>query len=439
MDTVFLIATAIKIGLYFTVVLTFVAYAVYAERRFSAVIQDRVGPNRTMIPTTILGFKNDIQLPLGGLTQPIADGLKFILKEDFTPNHVRKHFFWLAPCMTMVPSLITIAVIPFASPVAIEGRDIPLSMAIADLNVGPLFIFAVSSLAVYGIAIAGWASNSKFPFLGGIRASAQMISYEIALGLSIIPVLMVFGELNLGRIVQFQSEHGWLLLPFWGHTADYGLVDKLILWVPMMLAFIIFTISIFAETNRTPFDLAECETELVGGYHTEYSSMKFALFFLGEYAAMVIGSALIVTLFLGGWSLPFGWDAALLAHGESTAFPLWVSLLHMGVFLVKVVGFILFFILVRWSIPRFRYDQLMKLGWVVFFELALINIVLTALIIAKPALDKQSSFTFWGALGGLAIFSVFVFYLAKTVDTQIGPGKRLAPAPEPETKPAPAN
>ena len=434
MDTAFLIATLIKIGLYFTVTLTFVAYAVYAERRFSAIIQDRVGPNRTMIPTSILGFKNDIQLPLGGLTQPIADGLKFILKEDFTPNHVRKHFFWLAPCMTMVPSLITIAVIPFSSPVVLEGRAEPLSMAIADLNVGPLFIFAISSLAVYGITIAGWASNSKFPFMGGIRASAQMISYEIALGLSIIPVLMVFGELNLGRIVTEQSVNGWLLLPLWNEngtflSAAYWQTSgtQWLLWLPMVLAFIIFTISIFAETNRTPFDLAECETELVGGYHTEYSSMKFALFFLGEYAAMVIGSALIVTMFLGGWSLPFGWsNSEFMASGGIIA-----AVIHLGVFLTKVIAFILFFILVRWSIPRFRYDQLMKLGWVVFFELALINIVLTALLIAKPALDKESAFGFWIALAGLGVFSVFVFYLAKTIDNQVGPGKRLAPTPKP--------
>lgn len=432
MDPVFLIATLVKMGVYFTIVLTFVAYAVYAERRFSAIIQDRVGPNRTMLPTSLLGFKNDVKLPLGGLTQPIADGLKFILKEDFTPAHVRKHFFWLAPCMTMVPSLITIAIIPFGSPIAWDGGSQTISMAIADLNVGPLFVFAISSLAVYGITIAGWASNSKFPFMGGIRASAQMISYEIALGLSIIPVLLVFGELNLGRIVQFQSDHGWLLLPLWGHTAEYGLVDKLILWIPMTLAFIIFTVSIFAETNRTPFDLAECETELVGGYHTEYSSMKFALFFLGEYAAMVIGSALIVTLFLGGWSLPFGLDAKLLAEGSENSYPLWVSLIHVGVFLAKTIFFILFFILVRWSIPRFRYDQLMKLGWVVFFELALINIILTALIIARPALTNQQ---FIASMVGLGVFSVFVFYLAKTVDNQIGPGKRLAPTP----KSAPVN
>ena len=168
MDLAFFIASLIKIGLFFVIVLTFVAYSVYAERRFSAIIQDRVGPNRTMIPTSILGMKNDIKLPLGGLTQPIADGLKFILKEDFTPSHVRKHFFWLAPCLTMVPSLITLAVIPFSSPVNVPGIEQPISMAIADLNVGPLFIFAIASISVHGITIAGWASNSKYPYIGGV-------------------------------------------------------------------------------------------------------------------------------------------------------------------------------------------------------------------------------------------------------------------------------
>ena len=207
--------------------------------------------------------------------------------------------------------------------------------------------------------------------------------------------------------------------------------------IPMSLAFIIFTISIFAETNRTPFDLAECETELVGGYHTEYSSMKFALFFLGEYAAMVIGSALIVTLFLGGWSLPFGWDAKLLADGQTGAFPIWVStIVHMGCFLTKVVGFILFFILVRWSIPRFRYDQLMKLGWVIFFELALINIILTALIIARPAIGNGA---FMISLGGLAVFSFLMFKLAKSIDSKVGPGKAIPATPVTEAEPTPAN
>jgi NADH-quinone oxidoreductase subunit H len=274
-------------------------------------------------------------------------------------------------------------VIPFGSPISVFGHIEPL--LIADLDVGPLFVFAVSSLTVYGITLAGWSSNSKFPFIGGVRSTAQMISYEIALGLSIIPVLMFFGELNLGKIVQYQADNGWLLLPFWkgGHLALPDLQTALFL-IPAFIAFVIFTVSIFAETNRMPFDLPECETELVGGYHTEYSSMKFALFFMGEYAAMVIGSALIITLFLGGWSLGFGMDKHIAAlHIGDFHFG---GLIHMGVFVAKLVAFILFFILVRWTVPRFRYDQLMKLGWVIFFEAALINVFLAALVLAAPEL-----------------------------------------------------
>ena len=246
-------------------------------------------------------------------------------------------------------------------------------------------MFAISSLTVYGITLAGWSSNSKFPFIGGVRSTAQMISYEICLGLSIIPVLLYFGELNLNRIVQEQADNGWLLLPFWtdGKLSLPDLQTALFL-IPAFIAFLIFTISIFAETNRMPFDLPECETELVGGYHTEYSSMKFAMFFMGEYAAMVIGSALIITLFLGGWSAGFGLDAAI-ANFSIGDFQIG-GFIHMGIFLTKLLAFILFFILVRWTVPRFRYDQLMKLGWVIFFEAALINVFLAALIIAAPEL-----------------------------------------------------
>ena len=253
-------------------------------------------------------------------------------------------------------------------------------MVIADLDVGPLFVFAIASLSVYGIVLAGWASNSKYSFLGGVRSSSQMISYEISLGLSLVPVLLIFGELNLGKIVEVQSRNGWLLLPFWGDGAIWnGGVDRFFLLFPALIAFIVFTTSIFAETNRLPFDLPECETELVAGYHTEYSSMKFALFFLGEYAAMIIGSGLIVTLFLGGWYLAFGLDGVLLSWaGNPDEIPWWIGLIHIGTFLTKVIGFILFFIWVRWTLPRFRYDQLMKLGWIVFFELALVNIFITA-------------------------------------------------------------
>jgi NADH-quinone oxidoreductase subunit H len=371
MELVDIIISVIKIvGFVFAVILPMVAYSVWAERRVAAALQDRVGPNRVGIPFTKFG--------LAGLGQPIADGIKFLLKEDLTPGHVNKLYFWLAPALTMVPALLTCAVLPFGSELSLPFLDEPVKMVIADLNVGPLFIFAIASLSVYGIVLAGWSSNSKYPFLGGVRSSSQMISYEISLGLSLVPVLLIFGELNLSAIVQEQSENGWLLLPLWGESAFWktGEFDRILLLFPAFIAFIVFTTSIFAETNRLPFDLPECETELVAGYHTEYSSMKFALFFLGEYAAMIIGSGLIVTLFFGGWSLPFGLDAALMGDAEVT--PLWLGLVHIATFLGKVTCFILFFIWVRWTLPRFRYDQLMKLGWIVFFELALVNIFITA-------------------------------------------------------------
>lgn len=370
------------VALTFVVVLPLVPVSVYFERRFCAIIQDRVGPNRTGIPLTLLGFKKDFHF--FGLIQPVADGVKLFLKEDFTPAHVRKAFYWLAPVLTLAPALITVCVIPFGSSVQLFGRT--ENLTIANIDIGPLFIFAVSSLTVYGITLAGWSSNSKFPFMGGVRSSAQMISYEIALGLSIIPVLLYFGELNLGKIVQYQADNGWLLLPLWKH-GQLSLPDlqTTLFLIPAFIAFVIFTISIFAETNRMPFDLPECETELVGGYHTEYSSMKFALFFMGEYAAMVIGSALIVTLFLGGWSIGFGLDPWIQnLHLGGFHFG---GLIHLVAFVAKLVVFILFFILVRWTVPRFRYDQLMKLGWVIFFEAALINVFLAALILAAPYLS----------------------------------------------------
>ena len=377
MDLAFFLISAIKIvGFTFVIVLPMIAYSTYAERRVSAILQDRVGPNRVGIPLTLFGAKKDWHF--FGLLQPLADGLKGLLKEDFTPSHVRKGFYTIAPALTAVPAFITLAVIPFGSEVTLFGKTVKL--VIADIGVGPLFIFAIASLSVYGITIAGWASNSKFPFLGGVRSSAQMISYEIALGLSIVPVLMVLGQLNLSDMVNEQAANGWLLLPFWGENAFA--FDRMLLLIPLGISFFIFTVSIFAETNRMPFDLPECETELVGGYHTEYSSMKFALFFLGEYAAMIVGSALIVTVFFGGWSLGFGLDQKFLQDAAGN-WQWYAGLVHLGAFLTKVVGFIVFFIWVRWTVPRFRYDQLMKLGWVFFFELALINIFIAALIIWK--------------------------------------------------------
>lgn len=411
-----LIILAKIIGLTFMVVLPLVPISVYFERRFSAVIQDRVGPNRVGIPLTLFGAKKDI--PLFGLVQPMADGLKLFLKEDFTPSNVRKAFYWLAPALTVVPSLVTVCVIPFGSPITVNGEEYKL--VIADLDVGPLFVFAIASLTVYGITLAGWSSNSKYPFIGGVRSTAQMISYEICLGLSIIPVLMYYGDLNLSNIVEHQSAHGWLLLPLWGHTEEFPLVEKLLFWFPAMIAFLIFTISIFAETNRMPFDLPECETELVGGYHTEYSSMKFAMFFMGEYAAMVIGSALIVTLFLGGWSLgPWfdNWAAGLEIGAVGIG-----GLISMGVFMAKLVAFILFFILVRWTVPRFRYDQLMRLGWIIFFEVALINVFLAALVLAAPKLGIV--ITVIGAIL-LAAVSAALIWVLKISDKKEAPNSGL--------------
>ena len=347
------------------VVLTMVAYSVWAERKVSAFIQDRVGPNR-------VGW--------AGLIQPIADGVKLLLKENFVPGWVNKFFFSIAPSLAMIPSILVLAVLPFGS--SLFG----VPMVIADLQIGILWVFAVSSLGVYGIVLAGWASNSKYPFLGGIRSSSQMISYELSLGLSVIPIFMITGTLNLGEIVQYQVDNGWMVFPFWFHsgagllevTTDrggmFGLdLGKTLLWIPMVISFVVFVIAMFAETNRVPFDLPEAEQELVGGYHTEYSSMRFALFFLGEYAAMIAGAGVIVTLFLCGWSLPF------IPDGAEGWF--W-GLVNIGTFFAKVAAIIFFFLWVRWTLPRFRFDQLMKLGWYVFFEVALINIFLTAGILA---------------------------------------------------------
>ncbi len=407
MDWASLLITAVKIiGFTFMVIMPLVAYSTYAERRVAAIIQDRVGPNRVGLPLTLFGARKDLNF--FGLVQPLADGLKGLFKEDLTPAHVRKSFYWLAPAFTVVPAFITLCVIPFGSEITVFGRNVQL--VIADIGVGPLFIFAIASLSVYGITLAGWSSNSKYPFFGGVRSCAQMISYEIALGLSIIPVLMVFGKLNLTDIVAHQAAHGWLLLPLWGDGLS---LQNWLLLIPLGISFVVFTTSIFAETNRMPFDLPECETELVGGYHTEYSSMKFALFFMGEYAAMIVGSALIVTVFFGGWSLGFGLDHALLQNADGD-WKWFAGFIHFGVFLAKTIAFILFFIWVRWTVPRFRYDQLMKLGWVVFFELALFNIFLAALIIAAPHLGAVK--TIFIGVPTLLLVAAIMFFITLSAE-----------------------
>ena len=349
MDYAFLLSSLVKIVGLLAVVLGIMNYAVYAERRISALIQDRLGPNR---------------VGPAGLFQPIADAMKFLLKEDFTPGHVNTFYYWLAPCLAMIPAITTLAVVPFGS--TLFG----VPMVIADINVGVLFVFAIASLGVYGIVIAGWSSNSKYSFLGGVRSSSQMISYELSLGLAVIPVFLLIGQLRLTEIVRYQIEHGWLIAPFVG---DWANPFKWLLAIPMFISFVVFVIAIFAETNRLPFDLPEAETELVGGYHTEYGSMKFGLFFLGEYVAMITGCAIIVTLFLGGWHFPGVPDGS---HGWG-----W-GLANIFIFFAKVVLLLCFFIWVRWTLPRFRYDQLMRLGWVFFFEIALANIFIMAILLA---------------------------------------------------------
>ena len=394
---VFLVWTSLlKTVVLLAIILGFVSYTVYAERKVCAFIQDRVGPNRVGLPLTLLGFKKDI--PLLGLGQPIADALKLLLKENFIPNSVNKFYYYIAPKLTMIPPILVLAVLPFGS--TLFG----VPMVIANINVGVLYVFAVSSLGVYGIVLAGWASNSKYPFLGGMRSSSQMISYELALGLSVIPVFLLCGTLGLPDIVQWQRDNGWMIFPWWpkgfsiqqiaegdwqGVLASFAAgfsLQRLLIWIPMVVSFLVFLIAMFAETNRLPFDLPEAEQELVGGYHTEYSSMGFALFFLGEYAAMISGSGVIVTLFLGGWSFP------LIPDGSATSFfilpfvppavasVLW-GLVNIGTFFAKVAVLLFVFIWVRWTLPRFRYDQLMKLGWYFFFEIALLNIFITALVL----------------------------------------------------------
>src|SRR6266568_221851 len=330
----FILFSALKILCVFAVLMFIVAYAVWVERKVSAAIQDRRGPNR-------VGWF--------GLLQPAADAVKSFLKEDFTPAHVRKAYYWLAPAVAMIPALLTVAIIPFGSTL---GKQ---QMVIANLNVGILYTFGIVSLGVYGIVLAGYAANSKYPFLGGIRSSAQMISYEIAMGMSVVPVFLIVGSLRLSDVIAYQAGGFWLVFK-------------------QPLAFFIFMVAMFAETNRLPFDLPESEQELAGGYNVEYSSMKFALFFMGEYASMTAASAMMVTLFLGGWTLPvWGLDqpATAIAGG----------LLHIGIFLTKMLLVEFVIIWVRWMWPRFRYDQLMDLGWRRFIPLALANIVGTAVVL----------------------------------------------------------
>ncbi len=336
--TFFVVSSIVKILVVFTVVMVGVALLTLAERRICAWIQDRLGPNR-------VGPE--------GLLQPAADGLKNLLKEETLPGQADRLLFVLAPALAFVPALLAIAVVPFGAPLPTPWGDVPL--VVADLPVGFLYILAIGSLGVYGVVLAGWSSNNKYALLGGLRASAQMISYEIALGMSTVAVLLLAGNVTLSDVIarQQQSLFTWNVFP-------------------LGLAYFIFTVAAFAETNRLPFDLPEAEGELIAGYHTEYSAMKFSMFYIAEYANMVTASALMATLFFGGWDIPFThWDDA----------PPWTvakTLATLGVFALKVCCFLFLYIWVRWTLPRFRYDQLMALGWKVMLPLALVYIALLA-------------------------------------------------------------
>ncbi len=332
-----LLIPVIKISVVLGVLLGVVAYTVLVERRVAAAIQNRVGPNR-------VGWN--------GLLQPLADVIKLVMKEDIVPKQANRFIHDLAPMISMAIALITFAVIPFGDSITLFGQAIKLQ--IASVNIGILYILAMTSLGVYGITLSGWSSNSKYSLLGGLRSSAQMLSYELAMGLSVIGVVMIAGSLELDKIVQ--TQHGWM----WN-----------ILLQPV--GFVTFVVASFAETNRHPFDLPEAEPELVGGYHTEYSGLKFGLFFLAEYTNMVTSSAVITTLFLGGWQIPYIGLAGLPAF--------WVSILQVLAFCVKVYLLVLFFIIIRWTIPRFRYDQLMNLGWKVMLPLSVLNLLVTGLVI----------------------------------------------------------
>jgi NADH-quinone oxidoreductase subunit H len=336
--TFFLIASIVKLFVVFNVIMVGVALITWFERRVCAWMQDRLGPNRVG--------------PFG-LLQPAADGLKNMLKEETYPATADRWLFILAPVISFVPALLTFAVIPFGAPLPTKWGEVPL--VVADLPVGFLYILAISSLGVYGIVLAGWSSNNKYALLGGLRASAQMISYEIAMGMSTVAVLLLMGNVTLSDIVAKQQ-------------------GSIFLWnvFPLALAYFIFTVAAFAETNRVPFDLPEAEGELVAGYHTEYSSMKFSMFIIAEYSNMVTASALMATLFFGGWDIPFtAWDnAAPWSVLKTVATAL--------AFLAKTGFFIFVYIWVRWTLPRFRYDQLMALGWKVLLPLALVYLTVIA-------------------------------------------------------------
>jgi NADH-quinone oxidoreductase subunit H len=327
----------------FAITLLIATYSTYAERKIASFLQDRVGPDRAG--------------PFGVL-QPLADAGKFFFKEEIIPNTSDKFLFIIGPGIAMLTALMTSVVIPWGAMLEIDGRQI--SLQVSDLNIGVLYVFGVVSLGVYGIMIGGWASNNKFSLLGAIRASSQMISYELSMGLALIALIMMTGTLSVKTIVEQQHgfwQDGWFTWNFFSQP----------------LGFLLFIVCAFAECNRTPFDLAECEAELVGGYHTEYSSMKLGFFMFAEYINMFISSAFMTSLYFGGYNFPFMDDLGLSQN--------WITIIGTLVFFLKIFAFIFFFMWIRWTLPRFRYDQLMRLGWQYMIPLALLNIFITGIAI----------------------------------------------------------
>ena len=337
LDWAFILQKLILIAVVVSASLIIAMYSTYAERKVAAVMQDRRGPNRAG--------------PFG-ILQPLADGMKLFFKEEIIPNSSNKFLFILGPCLAMLTAMMTSAVIPWGDKLEIFGTTV--SLQIADINIGILFVFGVVSLGVYGIMIGGWASNNKFSLLAALRGASQVISYELAMGMSIIALVMMTGTLSIREIVQSQPGMHWNVFV-------------------QPLGFLLFLICAFAETNRTPFDLPECETELVGGYHTEYSSMKLGFYLFAEYINMFISSAIIASLYFGGYNFPFI-NSLGLSHNM-------VSILGTVIFFGKIFFFIFFFMWIRWTIPRFRYDQLMRLGWKMLIPLAILNIVITAVVL----------------------------------------------------------
>jgi NADH-quinone oxidoreductase subunit H len=365
----FALASVVKMLLFFVAYLLTVSILTLLERKIAAWIQDRRGPNRA---------------GPGGILQPVADGIKNFFKELSKPGNVERALFLIAPALSFIPAMLTWAVIPFASPLPTPWGLI--DMSVANLPVGFLFTLAISSLGVYGIVLAGWSSNNKYALLGGLRSSAQMVSYEIAMGMSTIPVLLLAGNVSLTAIVQQQAHMGWNILS-------------------LTIAWFTFLVASFAETNRLPFDLPEAESELVAGYHTEYSGMMFALFFIAEYANMITVSALTATLFFGGWDIPFTqWDNL----------PPWTilkTILTLGAFAAKIGFFIFLFMWVRWTLPRFRYDQLMSLGWSVMLPVALAYIVLIASVtLGLDALGVARGPMFSLIMLGMNIVLLFILF-----------------------------